>query len=69
MKTAKFFEKLNSHKYFNTSISNAAKMMGITIDKYSVVIANYFESIHKNWRTSEAWLSYISEPYEVKEVV
>ena len=61
MNTAKFFEKLNSHKHFNTSISNAAKMMGLEIDCYSVVIANYYESFHNNWRTSKAWLSYLSE--------
>ena len=61
MNTDKFFEKLNSHRHFNTSISNAAKMMGLKIDGYSVVIANYYESFRKNWRTSKAWLSYLSE--------
>ena len=61
MNTAKFFEKLNSHRHFNTSISNAAKMMGLKIDYYSVDLANYYKSLHKNWRTSKAWLSYLSE--------
>ena len=61
MNTTKFFEKLNSHRHFNTSISNAAKMMGLKIDDYSVVLANYYESLHKNWRTSKAWHSYLSE--------
>jgi hypothetical protein len=61
MNTTKFFEKLNSHRHFNTTISNAAKMMGLKIDHYSVVIANYYESLRKNWRTSKAWLSYLSE--------
>lgn len=61
MNTAKFFENLNSHKHFNTSISNAAKMMGLEIDNYSVVLANYYESLHKNWRASKAWFSYLSE--------
>lgn len=61
MNINKFFEKLNSHRHFNTSISNAAKMMGLKIDYYSVVVANYYESIHKNWRTTKAWHSYLSE--------
>ncbi len=61
MNTTKFFENLNSHRHFNTFISNAAKMMGLQIDGYSVVLADYYESIHKNWRTSKAWLSYLSE--------
>ena len=59
MNTVKFFEKLNSHRHFNTSISNAAKMMGLKIDDYSVILANYYVSLHKNWRTSKARLSYI----------
>ena len=61
MNTVKFFEKLNSHRHFNTSISNAAKMMGLKIDYYSIVLANYYESIHKNWRASKAWHSYLAE--------
>lgn len=53
-------EDLNRQRHFETSISNVAKMMGLKIDCYSVVIANYYGALHKNWRTSKSWFYYLS---------
>lgn len=56
-----WFEKLNSKKHFTITLSNVAKSMGLTLDDYSIVCANYFSEFKKNWRTSKAWFSYLAE--------
>lgn len=56
-----WLKKLNSKKHFATTLSNAARSMGIALDEFSITCANYFDEFKKNWRTSKAWLSYLNQ--------